>query len=110
MIADSAFYDMPDFDPVWDCGNEEFHNVKEGMTKQMMTRTFVKRNTVYTRKILAELSYLYETMAVFSETARRTRPVAIGQFKGHEFGTLGLTAIPVLCLYIIRSKKEEWYK
>ncbi len=75
----------------------------------MMTRTFVKRNTVYTRKVLAEFSYLYETMAVFSETARKTRPVAVGQFKGHEFGTLALSALPALCLYIIRSKKPEWY-
>ena len=92
---------------MWDCAVEEFHNVKEGITKQMMKRTS-KRNTAYTRRLMAQFSYLYETMAVFSETARRTRPIVVGQFKGHEFGTLALSALPVLSLYLIRSNKPEW--
>ncbi len=108
IIADSAFYDIPDFDPVWDCAVEEFHNLKEGLTKQKMTRMFVKHKTKYSREILHKFSYYYESMAVFSETARRTRPIYVGQFKGHEFGVLALSAMPLLCLYLIRSSKKQW--
>ncbi len=47
-------------------------------------------------------------MAVFSESARKTRPISIGKFKGNEFGLLTLSAMPTLSYFIIKSKKDEW--
>ena len=108
VIADSALHDLPGFDVVWDCPIEEFHNCKEGMSKQIHHRALVKKKTRYSARILAQYSALYEEMAVFSESPRRTRHIALGQFKGNEFGLLTLSALPTLCYELIRSKKAEW--
>ncbi len=108
VIADSALYDLPQFDIVWDCPIEEFHNIKEGLSKQIMHRMFIKKKTVYSRAVKNELSQLYENMAVFSESPRKTRAISVGQFKGNEFGLLTLSAMPTLSYFIIRSKKDEW--
>ncbi len=94
---------------MWDCPIEEFHNIKEGLSKQIMNRMFIKKKTAYSRSVKNELSQLYENMAVFSESPRKTRPISVGQFKGNEFGLLTLSAMPTLSYFIIRSKKDEWY-
>ncbi len=99
---------MSEFDVVWDCPIEEFHNCKEGLSKQVHHRGFVKKTSVYSQSDLSEYSQLYESMPVFSESPRRTRAICVGQFKGNEFGLLTLSAMPTLAYQLIRSKKDEW--
>ena len=108
VIDDSALHDLEGFDVVWDSPIEEFHNCKEGISKQIHHRGFVKKTTVYSRKILSEYSKLYETMTVFSESPWKTRAITVGQFKGNEFGLLTLSAMPTLAYQLIKSKKDEW--
>ncbi len=108
VIDDSALHDLEGFDVVWDCPIKEFHNCKEGLSKQIHHRGFGKKATAYDQRILSEYLQLYVTMAVFSESPRRTRPISVGQFKGNEFGLLTLSAMPTLAYQLIRSKKDLW--
>lgn len=104
VLTDSPLLDLPGFDPIWDVPIEEFHLIKEGLTKLMMERMLDFSNTDETRRIKKELSDAYAATMVFSETSRRARPITrFAQFKGSELGTLTFSAFPTLFADIMRN-------
>ena len=92
-MEDTPLLDVPGFDIVYDIPLEEFHLIKEGLTKKMLQRMgFFALNidarrdkrvgTNYARQVLGKLNNAYCAMSVFSETSRRPRPLKLNQFKG----------------------------
>ncbi len=74
----------------------------------MLNRMFVSRKTVESRGILAEASFLYRKMRVFTETPRRSRTLKIAQLKGNELCVVTLTLLPTMAFQVIRL--DHWYR
>lgn len=95
--AYSPLHDVGDhFSVIWNIPTEEFHLTKEGVTKTIIRRLFEDTVADYARDILTRWTTVYESTRVFSETARRTRPISTGTMKGSEFGVILFSAFPVL--------------
>ena len=138
VVEYTPLLDLEGFDVVWNLPLEEFHLIKEGLTKKMLQRMGfftinidaprkrrAEKNT--TREIMELFNKAYCTMAVFSETSRRPRPLKLHQFKGalclrfatrsflnrfltgSEFGTLTLSCFPSLFADFIKHKSSKWY-
>lgn len=99
---------VPPIDIVWDLPADEFHLCKEGLTKQILKRCFVDRQTVHSRRIHRELSDTYTATKVLSETSRRPRKLHILQMKGSEFGVLQFASFPALVGDILDGYSEFW--
>ena len=80
---DTPLIDLNGFDIIWSVPIEEFHLIKEGISKLMLERMFTgtAESVVRTFK---KLSAMYSGMAVFSETSRRPREIKLKQFKGKQ--------------------------
>ncbi len=110
VVADSALYDIdPPMDTIWMLPIDIFHIAFEGITKTMLTRMFVTRDTRESRAILMQLNYFYKRMRVFSESARRTRTIRPKQLKGSELAVITFSALITLALDIIDAKGDHWY-
>ncbi len=108
IVADSGVYDMPHVDYIWGLPLDIFHLGYEGITKTMLKRMFVKRDTVQSRKYLARLNHYYTKMRVFSETARKAKVIKVANLKGNELGLITMSVLPVLALQVIDDKKPHW--
>ncbi len=106
VVADSALYDLENFNIIWQIPIDVFHLCFEGITKQMLKRMFVSHNTVESRGILAETSFLYRKMRVLTEIARRTRALKIPELKGSELCLITLTLLPTMAFQVIRL--DHW--
>ncbi len=107
IIADSALYEFPDLDYIWGLAVDAFHLLFEGIAKQMMVRLFVTKTNREARQLLEELSFHYQKMAVFSETARKTRKISVKQLKGNELFVMTFSVFPYLCLQLLKEKKGQ---
>ena len=100
VVNDTPLLDVPNFDVIWDVPLDEFHLIKEGLTKLMLDRMgFASLNIdgprrdgagrrhSHAREVLIKLNHAYCNMAVFSETCRRPRPLKLGQLKGKFYQT-----------------------
>ncbi len=106
IIADSALYDFPDLDFIWGLPLDVFHLAFEGITKLMLVRMFVTKTNKEARELLEILSYYYQKMKVFSETARKTRKLSVKQLKGNELAVITFSVFPLLALNLLKDKKE----
>lgn len=87
VIDDSPLYDVdPPFCITRSIPVEEFHLLKEGLTKSIMKRLFEDSCTVTSRAIFSEWQEVMERLAVFSEMSRRPGKLNTGNMKGSEFG------------------------
>ena len=84
-----------------------FHLGWEGISKLKLVRLFVACKNAEARGLLAQFSFFYEKMMVFSETSRATRRIVVKQLKGNELAVLTLSAFPLLCMVLMRSKKGK---
>lgn len=71
-----------------------FHLVYEGVARQMMKRMFTLSSTTESRAIFEHFNAVWQAMAVFSETPRRTNNMLINQLKGNELAVMTLSAFP----------------
>ena len=106
MVEYTPLLDVPHFDIIWDVPIEEFHLIKEGLSKLMLERMGFatinidapgkERRRSHAREVLEQLNHAYCNMSVFSETCRRPRPLKLGQLKGrvHVFFILETFANP----------------
>ncbi len=109
IIADSALYDFPHLHFIWGLALDAFHLLFEGIAKRMLLRLFVARTDRETRQLLEELSYHYQKMAVFTETARKTRKISIKQLKGNELAVMTFSVFPYLSLQLMKEKKDDYW-
>ncbi len=72
----------------------------------MLVRMFVTRTSKEAKELLETLSYYYQKMKVFSETARKTRKLSVKQLKGNELAVLTFSVFPFLALNLLQEKKE----
>ncbi len=112
MVCDTPLYDWPGLDVIWDLPADVFHLIAEGITKEMLRRMFNSRQNKYSRDILAAMSSSYEAMKVFSETARRTRPIQPGNLKGNELTVITLSVLLHLVAEVMAELEyrptDEW--
>ncbi len=112
VVCDTPLYDWPGLDVIWDLPADVFHLIAEGITKEMLRRMFTSRQNKYSRDILAAMSSSYEAMKVFSETARRTRPIQPGNLKGNELTVITLSVLLHLVAEVMAEHEyrptEEW--
>lgn len=102
-------YEVPlPFDPIWHCPTEEFHLLKEGLTKMMVKRLFETRSTKESREVFQTWSTLYQGMCVFSETPRYTRNISTSKMKGCELGIIMYSAFPSLVELMVNRKDDFW--
>ena len=87
---------------------DSFHLIKEGVGKMIIFRLFEQSDTKETRDILLEWSTAYESMKVFSETARCTRQIAVSGMKGNELGICIYAAFPLL-VNILGRRGPKWF-
>jgi hypothetical protein len=87
---------------------EEFHLLKEGLTKQMLTRLFVSRKGRRSREIMDMFSGAYQRMTVFTETARRPRKIQVLQMKGSELGVIAMAVFPSLFRDFMHGSSSDW--
>ncbi len=106
----------PRLDIVKDIPIEEFHLLKEGLTKHMITR-ITKGHSVTAREITSTFQAHYIRTKVFSESPRRPRRfnhiskfkglsvcleitqnllINVSKFLGNEYGLIMFTALPCL--------------
>ncbi len=108
-MADSAIYDLEGVDLIWGLPIDVFHIGFEGVTKLMLIRLFVVRDTKESREVLAEVNLLYTSMKVFSAIPRTTRPInQVLSLKGNELKVLTMSLFPVLGTSIIRFQLPIW--
>ncbi len=96
VVGTSPLARLAYFDLVKDAPTEEFHLEKEGVLKAMLIDLLGKSKAKETADVAAEFSYIYCHMRVFSEMARRSRPIRFKQLKGNELGVIMLGALPTL--------------
>ncbi len=72
----------------------------------MLVRMFVTKTNKEARELLEILSYYYQKMKVFSETARKTRKLSVKQLKGNELAVITFSVFPLLALNLLKDKKE----
>ncbi len=92
---------------MWGVAIDIFHLGWEGISKLKLVRLFVACKNAEARGLLAEFSFFYEKKQVFSETARTTRCIAVKQMKGNELAVMTMSAFPLLCMVLMRGKKEK---
>ena len=110
IIADSALYDLEGVDFIWGVAIDVFHICFEGISKLMLIRLFLVRNTKESREVLGEVNFLYVNMKVFSETASTARPInQVLSLKGNELKVLTMSLFPVLGTSVIRHELPMWY-
>ena len=107
-MEDSALYDLEGFDVVWQVAIDVFHLCYEGVTKLMLKRMFIARNTVESRQLLQDMNIHYKAMRVFTETARATRTIQVLAFKGNELAVLMLSVMPFLALKLMTRDTAPW--
>ncbi len=109
-----------EFDVVWDMPPEEFHLIKEGVTKQILYRMFVNRESTTALGLLAALNQAYKNLQIFTETPRKPRNIDVLRMKGSEFGTIGMSVFPVLFKDLMKvsamkirrlgkTERKHWY-
>ena len=96
------------FDVIFHAPSDEFHLLKEGLTKMMIRRLLEDSNTMVTREIREEWSYYYEIMTVGSEMARCTKTINTASMKGNELGQVLYSAFPVLAQILDRHQSDRW--
>ncbi len=108
VVADSALYDITNFDFIWGLAIDVFHICFEGISKLMLVRLFVLRTSKEFRELLMEISFMYEGTRVFSETARKTRRIQVKMMKGNELAVLTLSIFPAIVFCIIEGNTNYW--
>ena len=109
MIAYTVLYELLEpFSIVWSLPPDEFHLVKEGLTKLIVKRLFEDSSTRTSKAIFTRWNMAYELCRVFTESARRTRKIATGSMKGSEFGVLVYSAFPVLVEILEDYEAGHW--
>ncbi len=98
------------FDIIHDVPVDEFHLLKEGITKLLCVRIFTG-SSVAAKEITAAFDEIFVRTRVFSETPRRPRSVcrSINKFKGSEYGTLMLSGLPALFHDCIEGTSVYWF-
>ena len=107
----SPLLDLPNFDIIYDVPLDEFHLIKEGIIRRMLSAMFVDTTHRDSKEILRRLSRCWEVLKVFSESARRTDKLRIPQLKGSELGVMGYTVFPHLAMNLMSGgiyNKEPW--
>ncbi len=107
-MEDSALYDLEGSDVVWHVAVDVFHLCYEGVTKLMIKRMFIARNTVESRQLLQDLNIHYKGMRVFTEIARATRTIQVLAFKGNKLGVLTLSVMPFLAIKLMTRDTAPW--
>ena len=67
---------------MWSMPLEEFHLLKEGITKCMLDRMCFGTARKVAKEVQGKLNLAYTGMKVFSETSRRPRDLKMSQLKG----------------------------
>ena len=107
-MADSALYDITNFDFIWGMAIDVFHICFEGISKLMLVRLFVLRTSKESRELLAEISFMYVGTRVFTETARKARRIQVKMLKGNELAVLTLSVFPAIVFCIIEGNTNYW--
>ncbi len=108
-MEDSALYDLEGFDVVWQVAVSVLYLCYEGVTKLMLKRLFIDRNTVESRQLLQDLNIHYKGMRFFTETARATRTIQVLlAFKGNELAVLTPSFMPFLALKPMTRDTTPW--
>lgn len=104
----TPLYELPaPFHAVHSLPCEEFHLVKEGVVKLMLTRIFESKSAE-TVAVLAEWSGRYERTMLPHELPRSARKIQVGQFKGSEFGVLAMAGLPSLIDIFENRQEDHW--
>ncbi len=107
-MEDSALYDLEGFDVVWQVAVSVLYLCYEGVTKLMLKRMLIDRNTMESRQLLQDLNIHYKGMRVFTETARATRTIQVLAFKGNELAVLTPSFMPFLALKPMTRNTTLW--
>ncbi len=108
MVDTSPLHDVgPPFSIIHSVPLEEFHLLKEGLTKKIMQRLFEQSSTVHSRAIFSLWSEVMIRTPVFSEMSRRSGKLTTGQMKGSEFGLILYTGFTAL-LDILKDFAGYW--
>ena len=84
ILGYSPLLDIPGFNIVEDVPLDEFHLIREGITKFMMMRMFKQSTTPEAVRLYRRINRVYITTQVFSQCSRRTRTLArLPDFKGN---------------------------
>lgn len=87
---------------------EEFHLIKEGLTKLIIRRLFESTSAAASQELLGRWSDIYESAQVFSETPRRTKAIQTSMMKGSELGYVAYAGFPVLVDLLEDYEGEVW--
>jgi hypothetical protein len=86
----SSLIDLDGFNLVWDLPIDSFHNVEQGILKQMMTKIFTKPKDTESREYVKELNAILLKTKVPFENSRRTRAINTVAWKQNEWSNIGL--------------------
>ena len=86
---------------------EEFHLIKEGITKLLIFRLLESSKNAATKALLQRISTLFRSASACSETPRRTADISSAQMKGCELGLVAFVAFPVL-VGVLDEHGESW--
>ena len=91
-------------DIVWGLPLDEFHLVKEGLTKLMLSRMLWTTQHRESRDLHNKMNLAYRNMAVLSEMPRRTRSIQ-QHMKGSELGVIAMSLFPHVAADLITEDK-----
>ena len=82
VVEYSPLVDHPGFHLLWSMPLDEFHLLKEGLTKCMLDRMVYMSSAKAAKDMRDKLNQAYSSMKVLSETSRRPRELKLAQLKG----------------------------
>jgi hypothetical protein len=83
ILGYSPLLNLPDFDIIHSIPVDEFHLLREGLTKNMGMRILIHSTVPVAKTALKRVNRVYCTMKVFSDLPRRTRSLKrLADFKG----------------------------